>query len=173
MKILVTGGAGFLGSQIAKHHQKKGDQVWVVDDFSTGSTENLNRNFFRIDSCDLRVYPHLSEALKWADKVYHMAAMVGRKLVFSNPGQVLLNNIQSCAGLLEKAQPHNRIFIPSSSSVYWYGVVGDQVLKENSMLKFPSGHARLQAYAISKLLTLRKRESRSKPSMIESPSFKL
>ena len=152
MNILVTGGAGFLGSQIAKTHRKKGDKVWIIDNLSTGSEENLDRDFFRFDSVDMRTSPHLSEALKWADWVYHMAATVGQTVVLSNPEQALLNNIQCCEILLEKAQTHNRILIASSASVYWYGVAGEQELKEDSILKIPSGKARQQAYGLSKLI---------------------
>ncbi|MBS3904818.1 MAG: NAD(P)-dependent oxidoreductase [Simkania sp.] len=152
MNILVTGGAGFLGSQIARYHHKKGDVVWIIDDFSTGAIENIDQDFFRVDSADMRSYTFLAEALKWADLVYHMAATVGQKWVLSNPERTFLNNIQCCEVLLEKAQPHNRILIPSSASVYWYGVVGEQTLRENSILKIPSGRAIQQAYGMSKLV---------------------
>jgi UDP-glucose 4-epimerase len=152
MNVLVTGGAGFIGSQIAKTYRKKGDRVWIVDNFSTGRAENLDENFFRCDSADMRLYSHLSEALNWADLVYHMAATVGQKVVLADPEATLLNNIQCCEVLLEKAYQHNRILIASSASVYWYGVSGDQILKEDSILKIPSGKARQQAYGLSKLI---------------------
>ncbi len=150
MKVLVTGGAGFIGSHIANYHHQKGDQVWVIDDLSTGDESYLDPFIYRFSRADMRKYP-LRESFDWADRVYHMAATVGQARVLADPEGAFLNNCQCCEALFASAQPHNQIFIASSASVYWYGVVGDQILKEDSVLKIPSGASRQQAYGLSKL----------------------
>jgi len=79
--VLVTGGAGFIGSHLVEHHLQKGDKVWVVDDLSTGSIGNVSafsdNPDFRFDEADILVWPDLTEAAVWADRIYHMAAVVG------------------------------------------------------------------------------------------------
>lgn len=81
MHVLVTGGAGFIGSHIVEFHLKRGDRVHVVDDLSTGRAENLeifgdNPNL-RFEQADVLTWPGLERAACWADRIYHMAAVVG------------------------------------------------------------------------------------------------
>src|SRR5690242_16756990 len=79
--VLVTGGAGFIGSHLVEHHLAAGDLVHAVDDLSTGSRANvalfLDHPNFRFDEADVLIWDGLDNAVAWADRIYHMAAMVG------------------------------------------------------------------------------------------------
>ncbi len=152
MKVVITGGAGFIGSHIAIYHQKKGDEVWVIDDLSAGDLNHFDFTLFRFSKTDMTIGSTLKEALDWADRVYHLAASVGQTRVLADPMQAFLNNCQCCEILFKYIKPHHQVFIASSASVYWYGVIGDQVLKEDSILKLPSKNARQMGYGLSKIV---------------------
>lgn len=83
MNVLITGGAGFIGSHLAAHHLSLNDSVYVVDDFSAGRMENINPFIsnpnFKFDNADVGHWTNIKEAVKWADRIYHMAAIVGVK----------------------------------------------------------------------------------------------
>lgn len=87
MHVLITGGAGFIGSNLAEFHLGRGDKVHVVDDLSTGSLQNvapfLSHPAFRFDQADILTWDGLSPAIGWADRVYHMAAVVGVRRVLA------------------------------------------------------------------------------------------
>src|SRR5213595_2345688 len=89
MHILITGGAGFIGSHLVDLHLACGDQVHVVDDLSTGVRANLaaheqNPNF-RFDEADILTWDKLERAVGWADRIYHLAAVVGVYRVIAEP----------------------------------------------------------------------------------------
>ncbi|MHA7834342.1 MAG: NAD-dependent epimerase/dehydratase family protein, partial [Algiphilus sp.] len=79
MNILMTGGAGFIGSHLVDWHRAQGDRVWVVDDLSTGYRDNLHA--YQQDAAvtlavaDLLTWEALEEAAAWADRIYHLAAV--------------------------------------------------------------------------------------------------
>ena len=81
MHVLITGGAGFIGSHLVELHLARGDKVHVVDDLSTGSMDNVNRFIdqpnYHFDSADLLTWPQLERVAAWADRIYHLAAVVG------------------------------------------------------------------------------------------------
>ena len=93
MHVLITGGAGFIGSHLVELHLARGDQVHVVDDLSTGSMDNiapfLDRDGFRFDEADMLTWPLLERAATWADRIYHLAAVVGVYRVIREPTKVL------------------------------------------------------------------------------------
>lgn len=150
MNVLITGGAGFIGSHIADFHHRKGDKVWVIDDLSTGDESNLDPSLYRFSKGDMKK-DLVKESFDWADRVYHMAATVGQTKVLADPRAAFLNNCECNEFLFENVRSHTQIFFASSASVYWYGVVGDQVLKEDSVLKIPSVFSRQSSYGLSKL----------------------
>lgn len=128
MRILVTGGAGFVGSHVTGYHIEKGDEVLVMDDLSTGSRENIasfmKNPRFRFDEADIRTWPSLERAMAWADRVYHMAAVVGVHRVLEEPLNVITTNTMGSERLLEAARRNYRgqqIVLPSSSEVYGHG----------------------------------------------------
>lgn len=129
MHILVTGGAGFIGSNLVEYHLGKGDLVHVVDDLSTGSEENLAEfsasGRLRFDKADVLTWDGLDKAVGWADRVYHMAAVVGVFKVLQEPIKVLAINVAGCERVLRAAHSGKwrpQVVIASTSEVYGTGV---------------------------------------------------
>lgn len=156
MHVLVTGGAGFIGSNLIEYHLHKGDQVLGVDDLSTGSLNNIEmfqkNPQFRFEQADILTWNGLENAVAWADRIYHMAAVVGVYRVLEDPIKVLAINIAGCERLLRavassKWQP--RVIIASSSEVY--GPATLSPLKEDMILTIESGAKNRWNYAVSKL----------------------
>lgn len=156
MKILVTGGSGFIGSHIVEYHLTKGDEVMVVDDLSTGSLNNIaafkDQKGFEFEQAELLAWPHFEKRILWADRIYHMAAVLGVYRVLAEPINVLKTNINCCERLLQlavKSGTKARIIIASSSSVY--GNSPKSLLNEkDSLIISPKTHP-LWGYAVSKI----------------------
>jgi UDP-glucose 4-epimerase len=156
MHILVTGGAGFIGSHIVEYHLAKGNKVHALDDLSTGSQDNIlpfmeNPNF-RFDQVDVLTWKGLDKAAAWADHIYHMAAVVGLFKVLAEPVKTLAVNIAGCERLLRAAYAGNwnpTITIASSSEVY--GSKTAVPFQENVELTVGSIHSLRWNYATSKL----------------------
>ena len=123
MKILVTGGAGFIGSHLSERLISDGHSVTVIDDFSTGRASNLINlkgidNFSLVEGSILDtdvLIPLISET----DYVFHLAAAVGVFNIVNNPLASLLTNIRGTENVLEAATQRNvPVFVTSSSEVY-------------------------------------------------------
>lgn len=156
MHILVTGGCGFIGSHIVEHHLEKGDDVFVVDDLSTGSIQNVSRfktnPHFRLKQADILTWNGLKKAAAWADRIYHMAAVVGVYRVIAEPIKVLATNIPGCERLLRAVVASSwkpRILIASSSEVYGPG--HGKGFKETDNLIIESAAQNRWNYAVSKI----------------------
>src|SRR5262249_59027474 len=123
MKVLITGGAGFIGSHLAERHLQRGDEVYCLDDLSTGGIENIqhlksdpNFNYY-IDT--ITNYRLVAELVDLCDVVYHLAAAVGVRLIVESPVRTIETNIRGTEivlGLAAKKQ--KRILITSTSEVY-------------------------------------------------------
>lgn len=155
MNILITGGAGFIGSNLVEHHLKRGDHVRVIDDLSTGCADNitpfLKNERFRFEQADLVTWKGLREAASWADRIYNLAAVVGMFHVLSHPVEVNRVNIMGCERILREASRSGRdsqIVIASSSSVYGHSPY--DALREDSNLRISPTNP-LILYALSKL----------------------
>ena len=122
MKIMITGGAGFIGSNLAKELIKDGHEVIVVDDFSYGSYLNLNKNgkpvaeIQKISICDNKI----TEIMRGVDYVYHFAANSCLPICLSQPYQTTDINVAGALNILEAARLNNvkRVIFASSSAVY-------------------------------------------------------
>ena len=123
MNILVTGGAGFIGSHLSERLIGDGHEVTVIDNFSTGSASNLatlmgSPNFTLIEGSILDVNT-LNPLVNKADYVFHLAAAVGVFNIVKFPLNSLLTNIRGTENVLEAAHATNTpVFLTSSSEVY-------------------------------------------------------
>jgi UDP-glucose 4-epimerase len=127
MRVLVTGGAGFIGSHLSETLLERGDEVWALDDLSTGRLENL-RSFernprFRFLEGSVLDASVVHGLVAQCDRVFHLAAAVGVKYVLENPLRSLLTNIRGTEVVLEACAQHKRrVVLFSSSEVYGKGV---------------------------------------------------
>jgi UDP-glucose 4-epimerase len=123
MKILVTGGAGFIGSHLCERLVLEGHTVKAVDNLSTGRASNLanlaTTNKFALVEGSILDYPTLHHLVKESDYVFHLAAAVGVFNIVNNPLASLLTNIRGTENVLEAANANNTpVFLTSSSEVY-------------------------------------------------------
>lgn len=154
-KILVTGGAGFIGSHLVEELIARGNTIYVLDDLSTGKLANIkhlfkNKNFYfkRGSVLNKKV---LEPLVKKSDEVYHLAAAVGVKLIMQKPLQSLITNIDGTKNVLEVAL-HKKIPVLIASSSEAYG--------KNEHTPFCEDHDRIYGstynvrwgYALSKTL---------------------
>jgi len=121
MRVLVTGGAGFIGSHLTDALIARGDQVVALDNFSTGSTANIKhitKNFEIIDG-DIRNKDLINESIKDVDLVFHMAAALGVNTILESPLESISTNIVGSEVVLKAAANHKkRILIASTSEIY-------------------------------------------------------
>lgn len=122
MKYLVTGGAGFIGSNIVNHLLEKGAKVRVLDDFSTGTHENLNSAASEIEIIegDIRSYDTVVKAVRGVDYVLHLAALASVPRSIENPIASSEINITGTLNVLEASRlaKVKKVVFSSSSSVY-------------------------------------------------------
>jgi UDP-glucose 4-epimerase len=123
MNVLITGGAGFVGSHLAERCLREGWSVSIIDDLSTGSFENIahlkrSRGFdYTIDSV-LNV-PLLAELVDRCDVVFHLAAAVGVRLIMESPVRTIDTNVHGTEAVLRAAaKKRKRVVIASTSEVY-------------------------------------------------------
>jgi UDP-glucose 4-epimerase len=121
MRVLVTGGAGFIGSHLADALIARGDQVVALDNFSTGSTANIKhitKNLEIIDG-DIRNADLINDTIKDVDLVFHMAAALGVNTILESPLESISTNIAGSEVVLNAAANHKkRILIASTSEIY-------------------------------------------------------
>ena len=99
MKILVVGGAGYIGSHVAKHLRDNGCQVVIFDNLSSSRKENILANEEFIFG-DIRNFEEINQAMKGADAVVHLAALKAAGESMINPEEYALNNISGTVNLL-------------------------------------------------------------------------
>ena len=159
MRILITGGAGFIGSHLAEAYLEKGHEVYIIDDLSTGSLENLahlkandavkNRLFVHVDSIMNRDL--MLELVGTCDAVHHLAAAVGVTYILDNPLKSITTNIQGTEIVLELCNKFKkRVLIASTSEVYGKHTHAPLVETDN-IIYGPSSKFRW-SYAASKLM---------------------
>jgi nucleoside-diphosphate-sugar epimerase len=155
-RVLVTGGAGFVGSHLVERLLADGDEVTVLDDLSTGSLANLD-SVRGSASLDVRVGSVLDEALTTdlaarADLVVHLAAAVGVRLIVERPVHTLETNTGGCAAVLRAAgRSGAKVLAVSTSEVYGRGERGaSTAFREDQDLVLGSPSRPRWAYACSK-----------------------
>ena len=123
MHILITGGAGFIGSHLADHLLAEGDDVWAVDDLSTGSIENIehlkNHPRFHYQVESIMNGPVTAELVDRCDVIFHLAAAVGVRLIVESPVRTIETNIRGTEIILQLAAKKKKlVVIASTSEVY-------------------------------------------------------
>ena len=123
MRVLITGGAGFIGSHLADAYIKRGDEVYVIDDLSTGRIENIQhlkgqpRFHYTIDT--VHNHPLTAELVDQCDVVFHLAAAVGVKLIVESPVRTIETNVRGTEVVLSIAnKKKKKVLIASTSEVY-------------------------------------------------------
>ncbi len=123
MRYLITGGAGFIGSHLAEALLARGDEVFILDDLSTGSVENIRhlKTHERFHYCFDTIMNRqlLSELVDESDVVFHLAAAVGVRLIVESPVRTLETNVEGTQLVLEAASKKKKlVFMASTSEVY-------------------------------------------------------
>ena len=123
MHILITGGAGFIGSHLGERLIADGHSVTALDDLSTGRIENMSAlrasNRFTFIEGSVLDKPLVEAEVAKADVVYHLAAAVGVKKIMDEPSQSILTNVTGTENVLKAAIPGKTLtFVASTSEVY-------------------------------------------------------
>lgn len=154
-KILITGGAGFIGSHLADYHIQKGDRVHIIDDLSTGSFNNIehlksHEHFgYTLESITNRQVT--AELVDNADLVYHLSAAVGVKLIVESPVRTIETNVGGTQVILDLClKKKKKLLIASTSEVY--GKSKDIPFKEDGDIVLGPTSVGRWAYASSKAL---------------------
>jgi len=121
MRVLITGGAGFIGSHLADHYVNAGHRVTLLDNFSTGSTTNIAHLDGKVTTLDgdIRNIELVDQLTKDSDLILHMAAALGVNTILESPLESMSTNITGSEVVLHAAAKHNkRIIIASTSEIY-------------------------------------------------------
>ncbi|MCB2225679.1 MAG: GDP-mannose 4,6-dehydratase [Desulfarculaceae bacterium] len=155
VKVLITGGAGFIGSHLATHLLSLGQRVEVIDDLSTGSISNLEplreHPDFSYQIADMRDLPLLAEMVDRAQVIYHLAAAVGVRLIVESPVKTIETNVGCTEAVLKLANKKGKkVIVASTSEVYGKN---DQVpfAEDHDLVMGPTSKARW-SYACSKAI---------------------
>jgi UDP-glucose 4-epimerase len=160
MNVLITGGAGFIGSHLAESLLSRGDDVYIIDNLSTGSLNNI-KQIRKNERCHVVIDSVHSEAVTnelvgKCDHIYHLAAAVGVRLIMENPVETIETNVLGTEVVLRMANQFKRkVLIASTSEVYGKAMdiqgKDGALMEENDLLLGPTSKRRW-AYACSKAL---------------------
>jgi len=155
MRVLITGGAGFVGSHLAEALLARGDEVCALDNLSTGSIDNIAhlkshpKFSYTIDTVTNE--PILAELVDRSDVVVHLAAAVGVKLIVEAPVHTIETNVHGTEVVLKLANKKKKLVLIASTSEV-YGKSTDVPFREDADLVLGPSHKHRWAYACSKLI---------------------
>ena len=154
MRILVTGGAGFIGSHLVERLLQRGDEVHVVDDLSTGSLHNLagvrRHPHLHVNVDTILNHPMMLDTVGRCDQVIHLAAAVGVRKIIEEPVETITTNVRGTEIVLDCC--HRRgvpLFLASTSEIY--GKAGERLHEDSDRVMGSTVHRRW-AYACTKTL---------------------
>ncbi len=155
MRVLITGGAGFVGSHLAEALLDRGDEVFALDNLSTGSIDNIThlksnpRFHYTIDTVTNE--PVLAEMIDRSDVVVHLAAAVGVKLIVEAPVHTIETNVHGTEVVLKHAAKKRKLVLIASTSEV-YGKSTNVPFREDADLVLGPSDKHRWAYACSKLI---------------------
>ncbi len=155
MRVLITGGAGFIGSHLSDAYLQRGDEVFIIDDLSTGSFENIRhlkdhpRFHYTIES--VHNQPVTAELVDQVDVIFHLAAAVGVKLIVESPVRTIETNVHGTEVVLSLAnKKKKRVLVASTSEVY--GLSTQVPFREDGNLVMGATNKGRWSYACSKAI---------------------
>jgi UDP-glucose 4-epimerase len=155
LRVLITGGAGFIGSHLSDLYVSRGDEVYCLDDLSTGSIDNIAhlksnpRYHYTIDS--VHNQPVVAELIDQCDVVFHLAAAVGVKLIVESPVRTIETNVRGTEVVLAQAnKKKKKVLIASTSEVY--GLSSEVPFREDGNLVMGATTKGRWSYACSKAI---------------------
>jgi UDP-glucose 4-epimerase len=155
LRVLITGGAGFVGSHLSEALLQRGDEVFVLDNLSTGSIDNIAhlkshpRFHYTIDSVTNE--PLLAEMIDTCDVIAHLAAAVGVKLIVEAPVHTIETNVHGTEVVLKHANKKKKLVLIASTSEV-YGKSTEVPFREDADLVLGPSEKHRWAYACSKLI---------------------
>jgi UDP-glucose 4-epimerase len=155
MRTLITGGAGFIGSHLAKALLEAGHDVFVLDDLSTGSIDNIEplKTYPGFDYAinTITNEPVLAEHIDRSDVVFHLAAAVGVKLIVEEPVRTIETNVNGTEVVLKHAAKKGKLVVIASTSEV-YGKSTAIPFQEDADLVLGATRQHRWAYACSKAI---------------------
>jgi UDP-glucose 4-epimerase len=155
LRVLITGGAGFIGSHLSDAYLQRGDEVFVIDDLSTGSIDNIKhlkdhpRFHYTIDN--LQTQQVTAELVDQCDVIFHLAAAVGVKLIVESPVRTIETNVHGTEVVLSLAnKKKKKVLIASTSEVY--GLSAEVPFREDGNLVMGATTKGRWSYACSKAI---------------------
>lgn len=155
MRVLITGGAGFIGSHLADKYLSQGDEVYIIDDLSTGTIQNIHhlkdhpKFHYTIESVHNK--PVTAELVDQCDVIFHLAAAVGVKLIVESPVRTIETNVRGTEVVLALAnKKKKKVLIASTSEVY--GLSTDVPFREDGNLVMGATTKGRWSYACSKAI---------------------
>jgi UDP-glucose 4-epimerase len=155
MRVLITGGAGFVGSHLSEALLERGDEVFILDNLSTGSIDNVvhlkshPRFHYTIDTVSNE--PVVAELVDRCDIVIHLAAAVGVKLIVEQPVHTIETNVHGTEVVLRHANKKKKLVLIASTSEV-YGKSTDVPFREDADLVLGPTFKHRWAYACSKMI---------------------
>jgi len=159
LKVLITGGAGFIGTHLTKEFlNMKNAEVIAIDDLSTGNEDNIkefykndNYSFYRVDLTKPLLSFDLDTAVKECDLIYHLASVVGVDLVDKEPHKTIKDNLEIALLLFPLAEKYNKKVVFTSTSEVYGDLMAPGGFHENQPLQIKPPTKLRWGYACTKL----------------------